>query len=138
MKKLKLILVLMLFFNSGVLYAVDESIYYGKWKLTVHKNDMTLILKRGEASVWFDDKEHYHAIKYEYTYSNLSPYPFLSVVFNDEADVEHLLYLLVGDSTDDTRSSLIGFYEKTKIIDNSHGEMESVTYKVEFINSAQQ
>lgn len=35
-------------------------------------------------------------IKYKYVYSNDLPYPFLSILFTDDKEVEHLLYFVIG------------------------------------------
>ncbi len=72
-------------------------------------------------------------IKSEYTYSKISPYPSLSFVFSDAKNTEHLFYVLIGSETKYNKTKLIGFYEKTSIIPNSHGKVESTSEKIEFI-----
>lgn len=124
-------ILLMLFSQQSI--AVDESIYYGKWEGVVCNTALSLALSKKSVVVEMKGGEKIQDVKYEYVYSNISPYPFLSVMFTDNNKIEHLLYVVIGSGSEDKKGRLTGFYEKSKIIEDSHGRLEASSERIEFI-----
>jgi len=128
-----LFLATLLFMFSGYSFAVDKSIYYGDWKGKANNENISVHLTKNKVVLSISGEKIKQEVKSEYTYSKLSPYPALSFVFSDEKNVEHLFYVLIGSETKCNKTKLIGFYEKTSIIPDSHGKVESISEKVEFV-----
>ncbi len=114
--------------------AIDKSIYYGKWKGVECNNLFSLELSKNTAIIKIRGEEVVQDIKHQNIYSHIAPYPFLSLIFTDKNDTEHLLYVVVGTDKN-KREKLTGFYEKSEIVPNSHGKLESFSEKIEFIKS---
>jgi hypothetical protein len=113
--------------------AADKSIYYGDWEGKAGDNQIEITLSKKKVRLIIGGTTVSRPIKFEYTYSNISPYPFLSILFTDEKENEHLLYVAIGTETKSDKAKLSGFYEKSRIIPDSHGRMESVSEKLEVI-----
>jgi hypothetical protein len=109
--------------------AMDKSIYYGKWHGNAGNSKIMINLKKRKTNITINGTPVSQAIKYEYTYSNVSPYPFLSIKFTDDKQAEHLFYLTIGIEADN-KTRLLGFYEVSQIIPNSHGKLESISYSL--------
>lgn len=123
---------LLMFFTQQSM-AVDKSIYYGDWKGKAGSDSVSLSLSKRKVAVEINNKKVIQPIKHEYTYSKISPYPFLSITFTDKQETEHLLYVVIGTGSKGDKAKLTGFYEKSRIIPNSHGKLDSVSEKIELI-----
>lgn len=128
-----LLLTILLLMISGYSFAVDKSVYYGDWKGTVNNEAFSIQLSKKKLVLIISGEKIKEEIKSEYTYSNISPYPTLSFMFSDEKNAEHLYYVVIGSDTKCNKTKLIGFYEKTRIIPDSHGKVESTSEKVELV-----
>jgi hypothetical protein len=135
MIKISGVFVILMIVISQQVYAVDKSIYYGKWKTISVNESVSLNLTKNKVTVAVNGKKITWPVKFEYVYSKFSPYPFLSIMFTDEQKTEHLIYVAIGAESKCRKTMLTGFYEKTDIIADSHGNLESVTKKIEFINN---
>ncbi len=101
------------------------SVYYGKWKGVVCNTALFLALSKKSVVVEMKGGEKVQDVKYEYVYSNISSSPFLSVMFTDNNKIEYLLYVAIGSGSEDKKGQLTGFYEKSKLIEDSHGRLET-------------
>ena len=117
----KLILLLFTLFASYA-QAVDVSILQGEWK---NKN-LSLFISESAIKICLIHKSCFSDVKYEFIQPDITPYPFISIAFSED-EVEHLLYLAVGKADKDKTAKLVGFYEKSTIVENTHGELISST-----------
>lgn len=131
MKKLLAIAVFMMV--SYQIFAVDKSIYYGSWGEKAGSDLLSLTLLKNNIIIKINGKKISQPVEYEYIYSKISPYPFLSIVFTDEQKTEHLIYLLIGDESKCNKTILSGFYEMTTLIENSDGKLTSSSRKIELV-----
>ena len=54
-------------------------------------------------------------------------------MFTDEKETEHLLYAAIGTATNQEQPILTGFYERSSIIQDSDGELKSVSEQLKLV-----
>ena len=117
--------------------AVDKSIYYGHWEGKSGNESISLdIAKKEKASLAINGASVNQPIRVEYIFSKISPYPFVSILFMDEKQNEHLIYAVIGLGGEKEKSMLTGFYEKSHLIPGKDGELESVLEHLELVQQA--
>lgn len=133
MLKNTLIFFIFIIFFSNQCIAVDKSIYYGKWEGKSFNDFLYLNISKNTITIKTGGKKITKDIKHGYVYSNNSPYPFLSILFTDKKETEHLLYFVIGEDSKDRKEKLSGFYERSTIIPDTDGELKSSSEKIELI-----
>ena len=113
--------------------ATDKSIYYGEWTGKAGNTPISLTLLKKNVSLTIGGTKINQKINCDYSYSKISPYPFLTIMFTDEHENEHLLYAVIGTSSGTEKTILTGFYERSHIIPDSDGELESTSEQLEML-----
>jgi hypothetical protein len=114
--------------------AVDKSIYYGHWVGKSGNESISLDLSKNEkASLAINGAPVNQPIRVEYAFSSISPYPFVSILFIDSKQTEHLFYAVIGSDGEKQESMLTGFYEKSRLIPGKDGELESALERLELV-----
>ena len=113
--------------------AVDKSIYYGNWEGKAGNIPVSLTLSKKRVSLTINGKAINQKVDCDYSYSKTSPYPFLSIMFTDNNENEHLLYAVVGTSSETKKTILTGFYERSHVIQGGNGELESTSQQLRMV-----
>ncbi len=133
MKKSLLPIMLFLLVFAQQSFAIDRSIYYGEWEGKAGNTPISLTLSKTIVSLTISGTTINQKLDFDYSYSKISPYPFLSIRFTDENGNKHLLYASVGTSSETEKAILTGFYERSHIIPGSDGELESTSEQLKML-----
>ena len=127
--------------------AVDPGIYEGVWQTEGDGPAITLIIHRDPQQIEVTINQHRLIdVTVNYLYGPSAAYPFLfvhasEVTENDPNHIQydHALYLIIGalePGIGRASGLLRGFYEFSRVKNDHHGTVESVSYPVELAPAA--
>lgn len=136
MKNLRILMFVLLGVLSFVCLAVDKSVYEGTWQHKSKDLNITLEVNSGKViMLTVNGIKYTDRIKTNFVWGNPSVYPFLTISFsaNDQNRLpqDHLFELVVG-SEEPENPKIVGFYEKSTMVEPSEGLLETQSSLVFF------
>lgn len=125
--------------------AVDPGIYEGTWQARDGELSIVTIIASDPQQVQvIINQQTLSDVEVSYLYGKSAAYPFLFLhaveeVGDAQSDYlmyDHALYLIIGalqPGTGRPTGSLRGFYEFSKVKNDHHGTVETISYPVEFV-----
>lgn len=125
--------------------AVDPGIYEGTWQPRDGKLPIAIIISPDPQQVQIIiNRQTLVDVEANYLYGKSAVYPFLFLHAVEEVGgaqsdylmYEYALYLIIGalqPGTGRPTGILRGFYEFSKVKNDHHGTVESISYPVEFV-----
>ncbi len=127
---------IILLFLESICYAVDPSIYFGKWKTKSGKPEITITINSRSNVTLEINKNIINNLEFEFCHCKLGGMYFLSL-WSQEKYLIHYLYFSIG-STRKIRGAadynvLRGFYELSEFIKPELEELDVQYYPLELI-----
>lgn len=134
MKRKVLKLLFIICFVSTNSYAIDPSIYYGKWKSNSSDIDIELNIENKDKVLLTINNKKINDVEISFPYGKSAMFPFM-FLFSKNGDVEYSLYFTIGTNGPEIGNLNIirGFYIHSEIGKDQYGEISSKHYPIELL-----